>query len=59
MRAMIMWTALAVAAVMGLLSWLHIPFARRFWVRIERLGYIYVALIIVLAVLSLVLGRRL
>ncbi|HZU77610.1 MAG TPA: hypothetical protein VFA70_12655 [Dehalococcoidia bacterium] len=44
---------------MAVLGFLRVPFARRFWITARRAGYIYVALIVVLAALSLVLGVRL
>lgn len=59
MRSTIFLLLLAVFAVMGVLSWLRIPFANRFWVRARRFGYLYVALVLVLAALSLIFGRQL
>jgi hypothetical protein len=57
-QELVLWliVALALMAVLGLL---RVPFAVRFWRRARHFGYLYVALVVVLAVLSLVLGKRL
>jgi len=58
-RATFVWTLLAAFSVMAVLGVLRFPFALRFWVRMRRLGYLYVVFIVLLAVLSLVTGLRL
>ena len=45
--------------LMGALGLLRFRFALRFWERMRHLGYLYVALIIVLAIVSVVTGKRL
>lgn len=57
-QELVFWMIIALA-LMGVLGVFRIPFAMRFWRRMRQLGYIYVGLILVLAVLSVVLGRRL
>jgi hypothetical protein len=59
MRQELAFWVLVVLLLTGLAGMFRIPWAVRFWIRIRRLGYIYVALIVVLAILSAVLGRRL
>lgn len=57
-QELVLWLIVALV-MMAVLGMLRIPFALRFWRRARQFGYIYVALVIVLAVLSLVLGKRL
>jgi hypothetical protein len=59
MRQEIAFWVLVVLLLTGLAGIFRVPWAVRFWTRIRRLGYVYVALIVVLAILSAVLGKRL
>ncbi|MHB8578218.1 MAG: hypothetical protein ACYDCQ_23140 [Dehalococcoidia bacterium] len=51
-----LFVALGIMAVLGLLRF---RFALVFWERARRFGYLYVALIVVLAVVTVVTGKRL
>ena len=51
-----LFVAMGLMAVCGLLRF---KFALRFWQSARRLGYLYVALIVLLAVVSVVTGKRL
>jgi hypothetical protein len=57
-KSAFVWTLIAVLAVMAVLGLLGFPFARRFWVRVRRLGYVYVGLIIVAAAVSIAFGAH-
>ncbi len=59
MRAELYFWLLVGMGGMAVLALLRFKFALRFWVHMRRLGYIYVIFIVVLAVLSEVLGKRL
>lgn len=59
LKATFVWMVILVLAVMAGLGLLRVPFALRFWVRMRRLGYVYVGLIVFLAALSVVIGHRL
>jgi hypothetical protein len=59
MRATFVWMLLLVLAVMGGLGLLRFPFALRFWRRMRRLGYLYVAFVVLLAVITIAFGHHL
>lgn len=59
MRSILFFWLFIALGVMGALGLLRFQFALRFWARMRQLGYIYVAFVVLLAVLSIVLGRRL
>ena len=56
MKELLFYGVLAFALVRGL-AWVRVPFAVRLWRRMRQLAYIYVALVVVLAAVSLVTGR--
>ena len=59
MKAEILFFLFVALGVMAALGLLRVQFALRFWARMRRLGYLYVALIVLLAVVSIVTGKRL
>lgn len=58
MRDLLFYGVVAFALVRGL-AWARIPFAVRLWRQMRRFAYLYVALVIVLAVVSAISGRSL
>ena len=59
MRAEIFFWLLVALGIMGVLGLLRFHFALRFWERARRMGYLYVALVIALAVVTILTGKRL
>ncbi len=59
MRSELIFWLLVGMGVMAVLAIFRFKFALRFWVHMRRLGYLYVIFIVILAVLSAVLGKRL
>ncbi len=59
MRQEIFFWLLVACGMMAVLGLLRFKFALRFWVHMRRLGYLYVVFVLLLAVASIVFGRRL